>query len=130
MRSPRSLSTKWRRRPHRRAFPLQLSYRRHHERNRTDTGYPPFDRGQLQVRLRHGHRVRYGAAGTERGYGPLHLGEEERAGVAARMAPSVVPCVAEAGVAGLGEAAPGADRLSGSHLLFRAEAEGGAEVAR
>ena len=51
---------------------------------------------RIQVRVRHRHRAGHRAQGAERGHRPPHLRQEERAGVAAGVAPaSALPRVAE-----------------------------------
>src|SRR3546814_19566757 len=63
------------------------------------------------------------AQGADRGDGPLHFGEEERARMDARLAAEGVSPLADDGDARLGEAQRAADRLSGCLLLCGAEAE-------
>ena len=70
------------------------------------------------------------AQGPERGHRPLHLGQEGRAGMAARMAAGGLSPLADDGGAELGAGRLSRDRLSGSLLLRRAESDAGAEVAR
>src|SRR5207302_5576786 len=65
------------------------------------------------VRLCDRYRSRRGPARPERGYGPLYLGQEGRAGVAARMAARRLSGVADDDAAELGEAQSHPDRLSG-----------------
>ena len=54
--------------------------------DRDDRAGPRNRRRQVQVRLRDRHRERHGAQGAQRGHRPLHLGQEERAGVDAGVA--------------------------------------------
>ena len=95
--------------------------------------------GRVQGRLRHRHRAGDAAARPQRGRRPLHLGEEGRAGVAARVAAQGLPALADDEGADLGERPLPADRLPGDRLLLGAEAEegrpeeprrGGPEAAR
>jgi cysteine desulfurase len=86
-------------------------------------------RRSVQIRLRDRHRIREGPQGAERGHRPLHLGQEERAGMDAGMAAGRLPPLEDDDRADLGARALSADRLSGSVLLRRAE-ERRAEVAR
>ena len=86
---------------------------------------------KLQARLRHRHRPGLRAQGPERRHRPLHLGQEERAGV-------------DAGTGGWTPSSAGwrmeepdwakvqlpADRLPGQLLLRRAQGEGRAEEPR
>ena len=60
------------------------------------TGQP-----RIQVRLRHRHRGRHGAARPERRHHPPDLGQEERAGVHAGVAAQGVPPLADHGGAAL-----------------------------
>ena len=53
---------------------------------RRNARHRPHARRGLQIRLRHRHRERAGAARPQRGHRPLHLGQEGRAGMAARLA--------------------------------------------
>ena len=66
-------------------------------------------------------RVRQGAAGPERGYRPLHLGEEGRAGLDAGVAAGGLSALADHDRADLGQGALPQDRLPGPLLLLRAE---------
>ena len=50
---------------------------------------------RIQVRLRHRHRVGHDPEGLDRRHRPSHLGEEERAGVDARVSAEGVPPLAE-----------------------------------
>ena len=65
--------------------------------------------------------------GSERRRRAADLGEEERAGVAARVAPQGVPPVAHDERADLAERQVRPDQLPGHHLLLGAEEEEGAE---
>ena len=77
-----------------RAAPACHLHPRRHKLTSADNPHDCFDRysrhrpravaGGLQIRLRHRHRGRRGAAGSRRGDGPLHLGQKGRAGMAAR----------------------------------------------
>ena len=77
--------------------------------------------GPLQVRLRHRDRVRVRAQGAERRHRPLHLCEEGRARLAARMASRGFPALADHGRTRVGLRRLPADRLPGRLLLRRAE---------
>ena len=68
--------------------------------------------------------------GLSRRHRPLHLGQEERAGVDARVAARRLSALADHARADLGARALSEDRLPGSLLLLRAEEEGRPEVAR
>src|SRR5947209_2199263 len=70
------------------------------------------------------------AEGTVRGHDRLHFGEEERAGMDARMAAQGLSGMADDGGGELGEARHPADRFPGRLLLRRAEAEADFGVAR
>ena len=67
------------------------------------------------------HRIRPRAEGAERGYRPLHFGQEERAAVDARLAARRLQALAGHGRADLGAGALSEDRLPGHLLLRRAE---------
>ena len=82
---------------------------------------------RIQVRLRHRRRERVDSEGSQRGRRPADLGEEERAGVAARVAPEGVSPVADDERADLAERQVRPDQLPGHHLLLGAEEEEGAE---
>src|SRR3546814_18846142 len=67
---------------------------------------------------------------SDLGHRPLHLREEGRARMDARLAAQGVPDVAGDGDARLGQALDPADRLSGRLLLSRAQGEAQARLAR
>ena len=87
-------------------------------------------RPALRPRLRHGHRIRHGAARAQRGHDPVHLRQEGRARVPAGVAAQGLPALADAPRTPVGEAASPADRLPGHLLLLRAEGTAGPEVHR
>src|SRR5262249_59386966 len=70
---------------------------------------------------------RVGPQRAERGNHPVHLAEEERAGLPARVAAEELPALAQDAGAELAERALPADRLPGHHLLLGAATQ---EVAR
>ena len=87
---------------------------------------------RVPVRLRHRHRGGDGPARARRGHRPPHLGEEERAGVAARVAAqgATAHWLDDETEPHLGERPLPADRLPGHHLLLGAEAEDEAREPR
>ena len=92
----------------------------------------PRDRRRpVQVRLHHRHRDGQRAQGPERGHRPLHLGQEGRAGVDARVAAGGLSALADHARADLG-ARVTIRKIDypGPLLLRRAQEEGGPEVAR
>ncbi len=91
---------------------------------------PPHRRRPVQVWLRDADRIRQGPQGPVRRHGPLHLGEEERAGMDAGLAARRLPALADHARAEMGQGRIRSDRLPGPLLLLRAEEEGRAEVAR
>ena len=84
-------------------------------------------RRQVQVRLRDRHREREGAEGPERGYRPLHLREEGRAGVDARVAAGRLSPLAGDARADLGQGALSEDRLPEPVLLLGSQIDRGPE---
>ena len=84
---------------------------------------PPDRRRSVQVWVRDGHRIRQGPEGPERRHRPLHLGQEERAGVDARVAARGLSALADHGRAALGARRLSPDRLPGRLLLRGAEEE-------
>src|SRR5262249_3665411 len=78
----------------------------------------------IQIRLRHGHRVGCNSARSDGRYHSSNRREEERTRVDARVSSQGVPQLAHDDRAeALAEHQVSADRLSGHHLLQRAEAE-------
>ena len=66
-------------------------------------GNPARTRGpQIQIRLRVRYRIRLRAQGLERRHRPLHLGEEGRAGMDARLSPDRLSPLADDGRAAIG----------------------------
>ena len=88
------------------------------ERSHPEPGQPA-----LQARLRHRHRVGRRAEGAERRHDPADLGEEERAGVAARVPAEGLSPLADDERADVAERQVPEDRLPGHQLLLGAEAE-------
>ncbi len=85
---------------------------------------------RVQVRLRHRHRAGRYPARAQRRHRPADFGEEERAGMAARVAAEGLPHVAHDEGADVGQRQVRADRLSEHHLLLRAQAEADAAEPR
>ena len=79
--------------------------------------------------LRFRHRAGIRAQGPERRHRPLHLGQEERARVDARLAPQGLSRLARDGGGQLGQARHPRDRLPGRLLLRRAQGEAQARSA-
>ena len=82
----------------------------------------------MGLRLRRRAGVR--AQGPQRRHGPLHLGQEERARMDARLAAQGLSRLARDGGGQLGQARHPRDRLPGRLLLRRAQGEAEARVAR
>ena len=83
-------------------------------------GRPRLD---LRMGLHLRHRAGVRAQGPQRGHGPLHLGQEERAGMDARMAAQGLSRLADHGGGDLGQARHPGDRFPGRLLLRRAQGE-------
>ena len=90
-----------------------------HEQRRTPEPREP----AVPARLRHGHRGRHRAARAQRGHHPVHLAQEERAGLAARVPPAGLSALAHDDRADLAQRQVSEDRLPGHHLLLGAQAE-------
>ena len=91
---------------------------------------PPRSSPGLRVGLRLRHRAGVRAQGPQRRHRPLHLGQEERARVDARLAAQGLSRLARDGGGQLGQARHPRDRLPGRLLLRRAQGEAEARVAR
>jgi len=77
-----------------------------------------------------GYRAGFRAQGFERGHRPLHLGQEKRAGMDARMALEGLSRLADHDRGELGQARHPRDRFPGRLLLRRAQGEAEARIAR
>ena len=88
------------------------------------------DRPGLRMGLRLRHRAGIRAQGPERRHRPLHLGQEERARVDARLAAQGLSRLARDGGGQLGQARHPRDRLPGRLLLRRAQGEAEARQPR
>src|SRR6201991_4587792 len=80
-------------------------------------------RRPVSIWVRDDHRIREGAQGAFRRYGPLHLSQEEPASLDAGMASGGLSPLADHDRADLGSRQLSQDRLSGPLLLRGAEAE-------
>src|SRR6201992_859984 len=100
--------------------------------SRTGDGRPrQADRRRpIPIWVRDVDRIRQGAEGPVGGYGPFHLGQEARAGLDAGVAAGSLSALADHDGADLGARPLSQDRLPGSLLLLRAEAEEADRLAR
>ena len=101
-----------------------------HERGRQEPGTARQDRPGLRMGLLLGHRAGVRAQGPQRRHGPLHLGQEGRARVDARLAPEGLSRLAGDGGGQLGQARHPRDRLPGRILLRRAQGQAQARQPR
>ena len=95
-----------------------------------DRSGPQDRRRPVQIRLRDADRDGQGPQGPERRHHPVHLGQEGRAGLDARMAARRLSPLADARGADLGARPLSEDRFPGHPLLRRAEEHAGPDLAR
>src|SRR5690348_15193709 len=102
---------------------------RNGSRTRDGRSGSPDRRRSIPVWIRDHHRVREGSQGTFRRHHPVYFSEEKRTGLDAGVAARSLSPLAHHAGAELGARRLSEDRLPGSLLLRRAEAEEGNRLA-